>query len=454
MKLKLFKSPKLSTKLSFAYGIIFLLTIVIMNAIILFALNGYMNHASSEQLIGMNDTIHSNLSKQTDLTQFDFADLVKTNENTNIVIYDTTTTYINTGSDTVFPNDQNDTLITQLESGEITVMYLSDTITLDGHTYQIQIIKNMDNERDYFRTLISTMLIIDVFIMLFSILVGWFISKKALSPIDTMTKQAKTISTSNLSKRIKISGPDDELSRLANTFNDLISRLSDAYIIQNQFALNASHELATPLAVVKGYIDLIARWGKEKPEVFEEAVKTIRKELTHMTSLLDSLYEISKTDNELVPIERTSFDMNEIIHHNIKELNLIHPEQRITFEPAEQAILNADAKLMTQMIRALLDNAIKYNRDNLPINILLNQTKKDTIIIIKDQGVGIEKENLPHIFERFYRIDKSRSRSIGGTGLGLAIVKWIIDMHKGTINVLSKVDQGTTFRITLPNDTN
>jgi signal transduction histidine kinase len=450
MKFNLFKSTKLSKRISFIYAVIFLITIFVMNAVILITLNRYVIHTSAVQLNGINTAIQSNVITLDDLNTFDFNDLAQTNENTDIVIFEDNTPIINTGSDITFPIDSSIRTITSVETKEITSMYLSDTLQIGDTTYYIQIIKNMDNERDYFNTLLTIIISIDIVIAGLSLLVGYYISKKVLSPIDVMTKQAQRISTSNLSDRIEIVGPDDELSRLASTFNDLIERLSEAYIMQNQFALNASHELSTPLAVINGYIDLISRWGKEKPEIYEEAIQTIKSELTNMTSLLDSLYTISKTDNELVPIERSQFDLSDLIKQIIKEEKLIYNEQSIELNSTGSIIVNADRKLFTQMIRALLDNAVKFNRDNNPITIHLQKESKHFMIEIIDQGMGIAETDINHIFERFYRIDKARSRTIGGTGLGLSIVKWIVDMHKGTIQVNSQLNQGTTISITLP----
>lgn len=440
---------KISVRLSFSYGILFFLTVFLLNIVILFFAQIYMNQTTSGQLENIRDTLLSEISNASDISGFDFVDLSHTNENIDIILIQNGSVVINTNPQyqPFAPSFQK---VTKLESGENTIMYITDQIFLtDASVVDVQIIKNIDNDVDYFNAMSTMMLIIDAVIIVLSVLVGYWISRKALSPIDSMTKQAREISTSNLAKRIQISGPDDELTRLATTFNDLISRLSRAYIMQNEFALNASHELTTPLAVIQGYIELIDRWGKDTPDVMEEAITSIKAELKHMNGLLDTLYTLSKTDNELISLEKTEFLLNDLIIQLLKEYSLILTDTDFNFHAETKVLLFADTKLISQMIRAILDNSVKFNRNHAPIDITLQSTDQ-IVIIISDRGIGIPEEDLSHIFERFYRVDKSRTKAVGGTGLGLSLVKWIVEMHHGNIEVASVLGKGTSVTIYFP----
>lgn len=440
---------KISVRLSFAYAIVFFITIIILNITILASIQFYTNQTNANQLQDIKDTILREIHTETDISNFDFAELSKTSENIDILLLQGSDILVSTnGEYQQLPESSQS--VRRLETAENTVMYITGQITLEGGAQvAFQVIKNIDNDLDFFNALFSGMIIIDAVIIVLSVLVGFFISRKALSPIDSMTKQAREISTSNLGQRIIIEGPDDELSRLARTFNELIARLSKAYIMQNEFALNASHELSTPLSVIKGYIDLIDRWGKEDKSVFDEAILSIKNELHHMTGLLDALYMVSKTDNELIPIEKTEFCLDDLLQQVLKEYALVFEEETFEFQSESKQMVFGDPKLISQMVRALLDNSIKYNRHHSPIQILLRNGDM-TELEIKDEGVGIPSGDLEHVFERFFRVDRARTKTIQGSGLGLSIVKWIVDMHHGTVRIDSELEKGTSVIIHLP----
>lgn len=440
------KSSKISTRLSFSYGLLFFLTVALMNVVILFSIQLYMKQTTQQQLLNIQDTIVENIQSSNDLNTYDFQELTNIYDNVGVIIFLDDTIYVQTDNiNTVLPLNHNS--LSYYEDGENTYMYTTYNISItDLGILNLQVVKNTDNQIDYFNALFSRMLIVDVFIIMISILVGYIISKKALSPIDSMTKQVNQISSSNLSKRIEINGPDDELSRLANTFNDLLSRIAQTYQLQNEFALNASHELSTPLAIINGYINLIDRWGKKDPAIYSEAINSIKHELKNMTTLLDTLYLMSKSDNELVPIDKQPFSLTELLSQIVKEYTMLYPEESVQLVTDTDVVMNADKKLISQMIRSIIDNAIKYNKNHLPIIVSAEITPNITIKI-EDHGVGIPDTDIPHIFERFYRVDKARSKKIGGTGLGLSIVKWIVDRHGGSIEVQSSFGEGTTFTI-------
>jgi signal transduction histidine kinase len=278
------------------------------------------------------------------------------------------------------------------ETGENKIMYLNDTLTLqDGEKVGIQIIKDMDNEQNYLHALSGIMLLIDAASLILSIILGYIISRNALSPIDKITNQAKKIGASNLDTRIEINGPDDELKRLSDTFNEFISRIQIAYEKQNRFTLDASHELATPLAVIKGYIDILDRWGKEDKDVLEEGIESVKVELSNMTGLLDTLLSLSKCDNEIYHLQKVGFSLNDLVDEIVKETGFVDEKHSIfvTWDNDRKAEIEGDRRLIKQMLRAIVDNSIKYSSDNGIIDIDYRLTGGNAVISVSDNGGSI-----------------------------------------------------------------
>lgn len=448
-----FHPTKISHRLTITYAMLFFVALLMVNTAILISVNYNINQTSSQQLQLVNEAIVNEVKTLGDIPKIDLTNLSKIAENVDInLLYNNKSIYT-TGDRYHLPKvEKNEPgIAVKGKSGENKIMYLRDTITLqDGKKIEVQIVKGMDNEDDYLHALAGIMVSIDVLAFLMAIMLGYFVSKKALSPIDKITNQAKQISASDLSARIHIDGPDDELKRLSDTFNDLISRIQLSYEKQNRFTLDASHELATPLAVIKGYTDVLDRWGKDDREVLNESIESIKVEIKNMTSLLDTLLFLSKGDNEIYKTVKTKFWLNELITEIVKETNLVNPSHKIYCSSKLKFQIKGDRQLIKQMLRAIIDNSIKYSAENTKIGISYKVIGKKVNIEIVDQGIGIPKNEQLYIFDRFYRVDKARSRSIGGAGLGLSLVKWIVEMHNGTVEVESELGTGTTMKIMLP----
>lgn len=453
MKIFRFKIRKISYRLTIVYAVIFFVALVSVNATTLLSINYYINQTSAQQLELIDQAIKKEINTLEDIQKIDFKNISQMTENIDInlifgnkVIYETGERY-----NLPLSVDTNIKMTKSVKAGENKILYLNDKLVLaDNKVLNIHIIKDMDNEWEYLHVLSRIMLVMDAFILIIAISVGYIISKKALNPIDKITNQAKQISVSDLTKRIKLDGPDDELKRLSDTFNDLISRIQYSYEKQNQFTLDASHELATPLAVIKGYIDLIDRWGKDDREILDEGILSIKNELSNMTKLLDTLLIMSKSDNEILKLEKTKFWLNELIIEVVKESKLVTDSHDIYFNINDSLLIEADKRLIKQMLRAIIDNSIKCTAPYGKIEINSRTLNNHAVITISDTGIGIPKEDLPHIFERFYRVDKARSREFGGTGLGLSIVKWIVEIHGGSITAESEVGKGTKMTVHIP----
>lgn len=279
-------------------------------------------------------------------------------------------------------------------------------------------------------------------------------SKKHLKPILVMTEQVKELSASNLSTRLNVSGTKDELKDLALTFNQMLNDIQKSYEREKQFVSDASHELRTPIAVIKGYAGMLNRWGKDDPAILEESIQAILGETENMHSLVESLLFIARNDKGSLKMDVTPFNLSELFTEIVKETRLIDTSHEIQETIDSDIIINGSADKLKQALRIFIDNSIKYTPDEGKIILSLRKSQQSIMIVISDNGIGISKEDLPHIFDRFYRADKSRTKlkenQHGGTGLGLSIAKIIIEQHLGQIHVDSALNEGTTFTLFLP----
>ena len=328
----------------------------------------------------------------------------------------------------------------------ILISLITSTLALVGFSYYIA----DSSYHNYVWVLGIILLISNVLGLSLIVFIGSKTSKKLLSPIDTMTKMVKEISINALDKRLDVRGSKDELKDLAITFNETLNRLQESVEKQNQFVSDASHELRTPISVIQGYANLLDRWGKEDKEILEESLEAIKSESENMKNLVENLLFLARGDKHTQKINKEDFPLDKLIEEILTETKLIDDSHIIRNEQNENIIVNADKNLIKEALRIFLDNSIKYTPSGGTIRLSSYTKNNKAIITIEDTGMGISQEHLPHIFDRFYRTDKSRTRESGGTGLGLSIAKWIIDNHMGTIIVNSKVNIGTKITIELP----
>jgi len=291
--------------------------------------------------------------------------------------------------------------------------------------------------------------VISILALINTVITGWKAGKRVLRPVANMSKTVKNITVNALDTRINVSGSQDELKDLANTFNSMLDRIQQSYDQQNQFVSDASHELRTPIAVIQGYANLLDRWGKNDKEVLEESITAIKSEAENMKGLIEQLLFLARGDKNTQKVEKTDFYIDELIDEIVRETKLIDETHEILNEINEKVKVNADRSLLKEALRIFVDNSIKYTAHGGYVKINSYEEGGSIVISIEDDGAGISKEDLPHIFDRFYRADKSRTKESGGTGLGLAIAKWIIMKHRGAIEVESKIGEGTKIIIKL-----
>ena len=256
------------------------------------------------------------------------------------------------------------------------------------------------------------------------------------------------IEKSGVPKKINIQNETrDELQTMASTFNRMIERLQESMARQSQFVSDASHELKTPLTVIKSYANLLRRHGLENKEMADEAIHAIHSEATRIQKMTETFLDLANLEQENV-LEMNKVDLVSLSESILKQLKDVY-KREITLRFEENPItIYADELKIKQVIIILLDNAIKYSNEQ--IEVFINRDSQHAKIRIKDYGIGIPKKEIENIFERFYRVDKARSRETGGSGLGLHIAKSIIKLHKGEIKINSKEGSGTTVELFLP----
>ena len=311
--------------------------------------------------------------------------------------------------------------------------------------YRIQLFRMMADGGYMIWNFMSKLLIADGIGIFCAFLIGQYISRRMLKPVAAIREAAERISIEDLSQRISMEGPDDEMKELTVTFNSMIDRLEKSFQKQNQFISDASHELRTPISVIQGYANLINRWGKSDPAILQESIDSILTETDHMSALIRQLLFLAKSDQNRLSVQKTRMSLNEVAAELVREMEVLDVHSKITFVEDASVEIFADYDLVKQLLWIHGENALKYAKDKGEVEIRVWKDRKFGYVSVRDNGVGIAAEDIPKIFDRFYRVDKSRNKEISGTGLGLAIAKWIMDSHDGEILVESKVGEGTAF---------
>jgi two-component system, OmpR family, sensor kinase len=291
---------------------------------------------------------------------------------------------------------------------------------------------------------------------LLSVIGAYLLARTALSPVGAMAASAQKITESDLSERLPVTNPKDEVGSLAASFNNLLSRLEEAFARreeslsrQRRFVADASHELRTPLTTIEGYAEMLEEWALADPETAHKSVSRIREESKRVREMVEGLLALARGD-EGVPLKLESQDLGTVAAEVVRTARAVAGDKvTIEYSPPEHGVIATfDRTRIRQAISILLDNAIKYTPQGGAVTLEVREQDSRAEVVVSDTGVGISKEHLPLIFERFYRVDEARTR--GGAGLGLAIARQILDDHGGTIAVQSELGKGSTFILQIP----
>ncbi|MCS7219744.1 MAG: HAMP domain-containing histidine kinase, partial [Anaerolineae bacterium] len=283
--------------------------------------------------------------------------------------------------------------------------------------------------------------------LLLAALVGAFLARTALRPVDEITRTARQIAagkgSAELGRRISIHQPNDEVGRLASTFNEMLERLERLFQAQQRLVADVSHELRSPLTTLRGNLDLLRRGAIEDPQVREEALAAMEAEAARMSRLLSDLLLLAQADAG-VQLQFRPVELDTLLLEVYRQaLVMAAGRVQVQLGSEDQALVMGDADRLRQLLLNLVENAIKYTPPGGKVTLSLAREPGWVYVTVADTGIGIAPEDLPHIFERFYRADKARSRAMGGTGLGLSIAQWIAQAHGGQITVESRLGEGS-----------
>ncbi len=334
---------------------------------------------------------------------------------------------------------------------KINILHYAELIEKEGKYFYIQISKNINYQSEFISKTIIFFITLLIITIIFSLLASTFSVKRNLKIITKIATEAKNINIDNLyMENSDYKKTNDEINFLYNSFNEMIYRLNISVSRQNEFISDASHELKTPLAIIKGYADMIRRWGYKDEKILKESLSSISSEVDNMSTLLENLLLLAKFDQSKL---QADFKIQEIANDLIKIIEnykILEPQRNFNLSIIPKK-LKYNRELINEVIRIIIDNAIKYNPDKkIPISILTNIDKKYYTIEISDGGKGLDESETKKIFERFYRVDKSRNKKLGGSGLGLSIAKEIINIHNGKIYAEQNIPKGLKLIIKLP----
>ncbi|NOU94961.1 HAMP domain-containing protein [Paenibacillus sp. LMG 31456] len=350
----------------------------------------------------------------------------------------------------------NRSLAKTLNTSEALIVYIQTPIIDDKNVTlgAVQIVRKLDTLEQYLSVLIKVLMLTTMGSVIFALACGMYYAKIILRPIHQLAFVMESNQRNGVFKKLELapSKHQDELGQLIHTFNSMIGKLEHNFNLQKQFLADASHELKTPLTIIESYADLLRRWGGSNKEVRTEAVEAIHSEATRLRKLTHALLTVANTESGEHMLWE-AFVLSELVTTTAVTLQqAFHRELRCELDTALEGVtMSGSPGQIKQLLIILLDNAIKYSQG--AVLVTLQPDPRDAqiaVLQVTDRGIGIEPADLPRLFDRFYRVDKARSRSTGGSGLGLSIAYNIVRLHKGTIVIDSKPGEGTRVTVKLP----
>jgi heavy metal sensor kinase len=322
----------------------------------------------------------------------------------------------------------------------------------DGAQFLIEVAAPYNQIESVLRGLLLTFGLGLPLIVALAISGGYVLMRRALRPVDEIRQKAAQITSRNLSERLPVVRTGDELERLATDLNRMIERLEESFHQINRFSADASHELRTPLTVLQGELESVARTSSNLPAEIRDTIGSALEETHRLAKIVENLLAISRLEAGEARKQLERLDFAELARSTADQMQLLAEEKHIHLDcnGTEPVEVDADPARLKQVVVNLLDNAIKYTPESGTVSISVMKQDGRAVLEIADSGIGISSDDLPHIFDRFYRADKARSRQMGGTGLGLSIVRSICLAHDGQVKVESTEGQGSVFHIELP----
>lgn len=449
------KQRKLKTKWMMITTTITFLTIFVFSLIIIFFLSSSLRHnelseanRSADDIVQLFESKNINHITPLDLNASlgNFQKVILFNDEEKKLI-ETSNDKSITFSPEVVPKDKNNIVIKKHQNTD----YLIITDHIDSPKFKgySVIVHSLEDYNALVNSLYFIALIFGVIATFITAIISYFFSSQITKPLILMSNKMQQIRRDGFQEKVELSTNYEETDNLIATFNEMMFQLEESFNQQRQFVEDASHELRTPLQIIQGHLNLINRWGKKDAAILEESLDISLEEMSRITKLVEELLLLTKENNNSRDGNIENVEINAEITSRIKSLKQLHEDYTFEFDAFPKPLnIKIDRYQLEQVLIIFIDNAMKYDQVNKHIHIQTKLRNKQTSIEITDHGVGIPKEDIEFIFDRFYRVDKSRSRKLGGNGLGLSIAKKIIELNHGKIQVDSVVGQYTTFKIT------
>ena len=332
------------------------------------------------------------------------------------------------------------------------VRLAAQRVTFRGQPIIVEVAQPLRFHYSSLREFATSLLISLPLIVLIAASVGYWLSGRALAPVNQIVEDARAIDSNRLSRRVSVPAANDELRRLSETLNAMLDRIEISVTRIKQFTADASHELRAPLTLIQAAAEYTLRRERSHDELVE-AMGNILRESKRTSQLIDNLLLLARADSDSEVIKFSPVRVDLAVREAIDRATQLATSKHIQIatDIGENAVyVNGEGTLLQRLFFVLIENGIKYTPENGTVSVALRSSPDDVVIEVADTGIGIAPEDLSHVFDRFWRADKVRSREMGGTGLGLSIAKWIVEKSGGTLRVESAVGHGSKFEVRFP----
>lgn len=350
------------------------------------------------------------------------------------------------------PQDVRNTVFTTRHIGEQHFRFAFEKVQANGGSYIVETGLSADDAFDTLRQFRSYLFMFAPLLLLVAAGGGYWMSRRALAPVDALVRTARDVSGANLNTRLEKLHTGDELQRLSDTLNEMLDRIEAAFSRVTQFTADASHELRTPVSLIRTEAELALRRARSDSE-YQEALRHILLESERTTALIEQLLALARADSGREQLQMQPIDLSSVLHGVADAWKRVAAIRDLRFSSRvadQETFVAGDESLLRRLADILLDNAFKYTPSPGSVSLTLERRDHMAILRVQDSGIGIPQQEQAKIFERFYRVDKARSRAQGGNGLGLSMAQWIVAQHHGSIQVESRAGEGATFQVELP----
>lgn len=448
------RRKKISTQINITYGLILLLTLILINVGTAAGIYYLFHHQAERAIdISVERTLKRAAEVQAvDETFFDIEMLpsviLRIVDDSGAIIFDSSPYFMAT--EKMLKRVRENPPIWASERYKLietphSFFYYEDLpLEVGGRLYHFQFLRTITFEKQYIGYLLGAIFLADLIGLGLAFMSGNVLSRAIFKPLGQVTKTAREISIGNMNRRLAVGDSGDEVSELSVTFNTMLDRLEESFARQQRFIADASHELRTPITVIRGYADILEKYGAADPEILEEATAEIKKSAQNMQYLVENLLFLARADSGGRIMNFVPLEINGVLKSAVESFS----NSRVKFEDDAPFEVAGDADFLRKMFRAFVDNALKYSQGE--VLVTLENLGDRAIIRIADSGIGIAPENLDKIFDRFFKADTARAKLDDdkiSAGLGLSIAKFIADNHGIKISVASELGKGTTFEL-------